>query len=308
MSVHPPRVVIVIPAFHAEVWIRACLDSVAAQSYDSWQTVVVEDGSKDSTEKIVAEVGATAPGKFSYLHSPTNIGPAAARNLAIRQTESEFVAFIDADDLWTCDHLGSLVEGASTSGAELAFSRFTDFSATAEPALDYIGPACAPREVNPMDLFENSPLLPSCVLVRRRVLMEVGLFDESMRWAEDLDLWIRFMRNGTRFHDSLQPSCWRRLSDTHLTSNSAKVAEYTGRLYLRHMAWPVLDRGVVKRNAIHYLNSAAQMNFWADPKLASNLYFQSWWARRCQVTNLGYFILARLAMLIPKQIRTRTHR
>lgn len=308
MSTPHPKVAVVIPAFHAEKWLHSCLDSVAAQSFDSWQVFVVEDGSKDATQQIVAEFAAAFPGQFTYIQSPQNIGPAAARNLGIRQSASEFVAFIDADDVWTRDHLSTLVEGAVMSGCALAYARFTEFSSEAEAMLDQTKPCRATREVTPLNLFENSPLLPSCVLVTRKTLLEMGLFDESLRWAEDLDLWIRLMRNGAQFHDSRRPTCWRRVSEMNLTSNSAKVAEYTGKLYLRHLAWEALDPRAVRQRAAHHLSSAARMYFWSDPKLSANLYYQSWSVRRHLVANLGCFILARLAMLVPRQMRIRLRR
>ena len=300
-----PTVAVIIPAFRAEKWLRACLASVAAQSFGAWQVIVVEDGSKDATEQIVKTFAANFPGKFTYLHSAKNIGPAAARNLGIRLSESQIVAFIDSDDLWTKDHLAVMVDGIMASGSDLAYSRITEFTAGVEPALDSAALSGTPRDVKPMDLFENSPLLPSCVLVRRKALLKMELFEESLRWAEDLDLWIRLMRSGAQFHDSLRHSCWRRLSDTHLTANSAKVAEYSGRLYLRHLDWPVLDQSVVRQRAIHYLTSAARMNFWNDPKLAGSFYYLSWRTQRWQLTNFGRFLLARLAVLFPRRLRLR---
>ena len=95
-----PKVSIVLPTYNrADVLARA-LASVARQSYTDWELIVVDDGSADSTEAIVKESGVAV----RYLRAQHG-GVSAARNLGIRESESEYVAFLDSDDAWNPSYL-----------------------------------------------------------------------------------------------------------------------------------------------------------------------------------------------------------
>ena len=92
---------VMMPAYNAENYIEAAVKSVLAQSYDHWELIVVDDGSTDGTASVVAEFDDPR----IKLFKQSNGGESAARNTAIRQMQGEFVAFLDADDMYLPDHL-----------------------------------------------------------------------------------------------------------------------------------------------------------------------------------------------------------
>ncbi len=94
-----PTVTVVIPAYNAERFLRATLESLRAQTFRDFQTVVVDDGSTDNTSGLVREYPEVR------LVTQPNAGVAAARNRGVRETRSEWVAFLDADDLWMPEKL-----------------------------------------------------------------------------------------------------------------------------------------------------------------------------------------------------------
>ena len=92
-----PRVTVVIPAFNAAAFIAATLNSVLAGRLQDVEILVIDDGSTDATAELAAGCG--PPGKVRVLRQ-SNQGLSASRNRGIAQSDSEFVALLDADDLW----------------------------------------------------------------------------------------------------------------------------------------------------------------------------------------------------------------
>lgn len=90
-----PLISCIVPVYNGERYLREALDSIFAQAYPNLEVIVVDDGSTDGTEKVVA-----AYGERIHALRQSNRGPAAARNLGLGAAKGEFVVFLDADDLW----------------------------------------------------------------------------------------------------------------------------------------------------------------------------------------------------------------
>ncbi|PIR15746.1 MAG: family 2 glycosyl transferase, partial [Elusimicrobia bacterium CG11_big_fil_rev_8_21_14_0_20_64_6] len=99
-----PRVSVVIPAYAAERFITATLDSVAAQSYRDFEIVVVDDGSPDDTQ-LVVEAWLRNTGVPGICVRRPNGRIAAARNTGLEHAKGELIALLDHDDFWTPDKL-----------------------------------------------------------------------------------------------------------------------------------------------------------------------------------------------------------
>lgn len=183
-----PAVSVVIPAYNAGWCVRKAVDSVLAQDCRDFEVIVVNDGSTDDTAAVLAEYGHA----IRVIDQP-NGGMSHARNAGIRAAYGEFIAFLDADDWWLPSKLGRQVAMLQ-----------------ARPELGFC--SCAAR-VEDMDgvlvnlwqcpqwqgsllayLFQGGASVPgscSAVLARRHLVLAAGAFDETLRGAEDPDLWIR---------------------------------------------------------------------------------------------------------------------
>ncbi len=95
-----PLVSVILPVFNGERFLAEAIESVLQQGYRPIEIILVDDGSTDSTPRIAGSFA----DHVRYYYQP-NAGPAAARNLGIRMASGEFIAFIDADDLWPEDKL-----------------------------------------------------------------------------------------------------------------------------------------------------------------------------------------------------------
>lgn len=104
-----PEVSIVVPVYNAEKYIRATIDSVIAQSFQDWQLILVNDGSRDNTLTILREYESSFPEKIKCIDKK-NSGVSDTRNLGIKQARGEYIALLDADDQWLTDNLKLKVE------------------------------------------------------------------------------------------------------------------------------------------------------------------------------------------------------
>jgi len=185
---------VVIPAFNAERWLKATVESVLSQDYENLELIVVNDGSTDSTQEVAERISDPR----SRCIQQTNRGLSAARNTGIRAASGSYVALLDADDLFRSTKLSEQVEalekrpdlGVVTCGFELidedgkVFGKQRHWIEHPDLGLSKL-------------LFWN-PLLPSTLLIRRECFERVGLFDETLDRYEDWEFAIRLGLAGYR--------------------------------------------------------------------------------------------------------------
>jgi glycosyltransferase involved in cell wall biosynthesis len=106
-----PRVSVVTIFLNAERFLTEAIESVLAQTFDDWEYLLVDDGSTDTSSAIATDYAANYSGKIRYLEHPghTNRGMSAARNLGLRHARGDYIAFIDADDVWIASKLSDQV-------------------------------------------------------------------------------------------------------------------------------------------------------------------------------------------------------
>jgi len=183
---------VVIPAYNAERTIETCLICVAGQTLKPLQVVVIDDHSSDGTqadvqrcEGLLAEAGIP----LEYIQLVRNCGPSFARNRGIKHAKAHFIAFLDADDVWAADKLEIVDRFANSSDAGLVFHRYTESSSFESAG---IAPELASGfEVHRLSIYSmllRNRAQTSSVVARRQPQL---VFNETMRYCEDHDLWLR---------------------------------------------------------------------------------------------------------------------
>jgi glycosyltransferase involved in cell wall biosynthesis len=176
-----PLISCVVPVYNGERYLREALDSILAQTYQPLEVIVVDDGSTDRTPELIASYA----GRVRPFRQP-HAGASAARNLGLRQARSEFVAFLDADDLWHRQKLARQMDRfEARPELDLCVTGGQNFwmpelSETDERARD-------PRQTQPWPGYVSTATL----LARRRAFDLVGSFDTSLEQGEDRDWFIR---------------------------------------------------------------------------------------------------------------------
>lgn len=176
----PPLVSCIVPVFNGERYLSEALDSIFAQTHPALDVLVVDDGSTDGSAEVAKSFG----DRIRYLFHP-NAGPAAARNLGLEAARGEFVAFLDADDLWHPEKLA------------LQLARFA-----AVPTLDYCVthaqnfwvPELREEELRFRDHPRSRPIpgyVTSTLLAKASLFLTVGRFNPELPHADDTDWFLR---------------------------------------------------------------------------------------------------------------------
>lgn len=180
---------VVIPLHDKEKFIRATLRSVLDQTLAPLEVIVVDDGSTDGSAAAVADL----IGGHVRIVAQANAGPGPARSRGIDEAVGEWIAFLDADDLWRPNHLATLAR-MSRAYPKVNFLATTFERAPGERA----GAAAAHTDQRPgaycADFFEldpdREPMCSSCVAIRRQTCRSIGPFGDY--WpGEDSEYWIR---------------------------------------------------------------------------------------------------------------------
>jgi glycosyltransferase involved in cell wall biosynthesis len=182
-----PLVSVIIPAYNAEATIRETIESVRQQTLSDLEIIVVDDGSTDGTLRQVQTVRDDRLRAYACIHQ----GLSATRNRGLEHARGQFISFIDADDLWTPDKLQSQLDALqSNESAGVAYS-WTVFIEQDGGFLFAKEPMYFEGNVYPQLLRSCFIASGSNVLLRRSCVDSVGLFDTSLRSAEDWEYWLR---------------------------------------------------------------------------------------------------------------------
>lgn len=205
-----PTVSIIIPVYNGEAFIQAALDTVFAQTFNDYEIIVVDDGSTDATMAILE-----AYGDRLQIVRQKNGGHASARNAATNIARGEWIAMLDADDLW---HPNKLEQQLATAGdADVVYTAALNFEDSKRVDDVTFRDGECPRGDIFEDLIIDNFITHSSVLIRKSALVAVGGYDETLKTTCDWDLWLRMSAAGSRFAGLQQPLTeyrWRATSNS----------------------------------------------------------------------------------------------
>ena len=200
---------VVIPAYNIGKLVARAIDSVLAQTHQSDEIIVVDDGSTDDTASAIKSYGS----KVHYIYQ-ANLGLAGARNTGIRAATCEWVAFLDGDDEWLPDNL-RLHMGSLKRNSDLVWSagNFDNFLADKNRRQSYIRSDKGLKLLSGKDYFDDffdaymndAAGNANTMIIKRRILHEAGLFRQELPFAEDTDMWFRIAMQWPRIGFIPQP-------------------------------------------------------------------------------------------------------
>ncbi|RZJ52710.1 MAG: glycosyltransferase [Flavobacterium sp.] len=194
-----PDISIIMPAFNAEIFITESIESIINQTYKNWELIIVDDGSTDKTAEII-KTFRNLDDRIKYIYQE-NGKQGKARNLGIKDSKGHYIAFLDADDIWTDDKLAiELDEINKQKNVDLIFSQGFNLSENEISECNLLV-----KEIWDTDDFEKFldhnqiPILS--VLVKKEALTAVKNFTEKseIQNAEDYHLWLKLLLSGSKF-------------------------------------------------------------------------------------------------------------
>lgn len=196
------RVSVIVPVFNAEAYVAEALESVGAQTLQPHEVIVVDDGSTDGSAAVAERHGVT-------LLRKENTGVADARNLAIERSTGDFVALLDADDVWLETKLSEQVQALREhpeAGYALGYHRYI-----------FEGKRRAEWFKRTQADEPEPSYCPSIWTIRREVMDRVGLFEPGRRVGEDIDWLARANDLGITSVMVPKVLLLRRIHDNNLT-------------------------------------------------------------------------------------------
>jgi glycosyltransferase involved in cell wall biosynthesis len=243
-----PKFSVVIPCFNAVHTIKDTIASIQAQSLPDWEIICVDDGSRDKTREIIANIAMTDP--RIRLFANAGKGPSTARNAgALIHASGDLIAFCDADDQWTPDKLAQLKAAFGDTSIDGAYGQIGFFEATPSDAKVFSAVPGGPLTIKGL-LGENPACTMSNITVRRRAFARSGGFDGSMVHNEDLEWLIRSVGLGARIIGLPLLQTWYRTSLDGLSTDLA--AMLAGRTRALHTAAQFGVTPDARSHAIHH--------------------------------------------------------
>ncbi len=248
------RISVIIPAHNAARFLGEALDSVIAQGLEDLEIVVVDDGSSDDTARV-----ARSYGHGVRLLSQPQSGSGRARNVGIRATEGELVAFQDADDLWTEEKSGlQLAVLERDPSLALVFSDMVAFRDGVQETTTYFRQRGFDGRCLPSSIFLYDMVSTPTVILRRSCLDAVGHFDETLPIGQDTDLWFRIAL-AFPFAVVDRPLVHRRFHATNTTRNNRLLLRCAVEIWGRYLG-PCIEREPGMETTLHRFFSRVRWN------------------------------------------------
>lgn len=226
-SIHTPFISIVVPSYNFGHLLPYTLDSILHQTFTDWEAIVVDDGSVDDTEAVMAKY-VQLDSRFRY-QKQVNGGPAKARNTGIALAKGTYLQFLDADDLLQADKFKFQVDILKQRPEiDIVYGQVYNFR-SAPGAPDVVGNLSLETITRPKvsgsgdevtKTFLISTVCVNAPLVRRELVMKLQMLDEELKQAEDWDMYLRAAFMGATFLYQENPPNTMALIRKHDSNNT----------------------------------------------------------------------------------------
>lgn len=225
MSKDEALVSIVMPAYNCEKYVVEAINSILAQTYRNWELLVLDDGSKDNTLRIIEEFS-QKDSRIKALPNGKNMGVSATRNRGIELASGEWIAFLDSDDMWKPEKLEKQFEIVEKEAAEFLFTGSSYINEEGEP---YKGIFEVPEKITYKKLRNQNVISCSSVLVRKKYFEHIKMEKDEMH--EDYAVWLRILKLGVIAFGVNEPLLIYRISRNSKSGNKMKTVKMTYKVF-----------------------------------------------------------------------------
>ena len=232
------KISVVIPCYNAGAFISDAISSVISQTFPPYETIVVDDGSSDDTLQQLQ----AWKDEVKVLHSPRK-GGAGARNIGIQAATGQWIAFLDADDVWYPEHLQRAMETIRSHRGLSGYINHYDEQVLPEREIKkrhwpFDGPVTGKGLSEYIEVYlryGNFVGMSAC-LIAKEALKEVDYLDESMVRRHDIDCWLRVVRGRRWVFDHVTTSLYRKNREGSLSEHKASINLYRFLAFRKHAA------------------------------------------------------------------------
>jgi len=220
---------IITPLYNSEVYIEACIQSVISQTYTNWEMIIIDDGSSDNSAEIVKSI---VDKRIHLIKLPENKGASFARNTAIEMAQGNYIAFLDADDLWNSEKLAIQIRFMEEKSISFSFSSF-GFANEKGELLPKIMVALS--SVNYDKMLKNNYI--GCLTAIYNCTELGKIYMPNFRKRQDWGLWLRILKKTNIARSVHQPLAYYRVGNESLSKNKIKLLKTNFEFYNNYLGY-----------------------------------------------------------------------
>lgn len=224
-----PTISIITPAYNCEKYLEEAVDSVLAQTVQDWELLIIDDCSKDNTYRCMQKLAAK-DSRIRIFKNVQNAGAAATRNFGVRQSEGQWIAFLDSDDLWKEDKLEKQM-AVLEKYPEASFL-FTGSAFIEDDGMTIAHTLHVPEKVNRKKLLNQNVISCSSVLIRRELILEFPMPEED-GIHEDFATWLGILTEVPWAYGVDEPLLIYRRALASKSGKKGKSAQMNWRTYVK---------------------------------------------------------------------------
>jgi len=219
------KVSIIMPSFNSSPFIGFSINSLINQTYKNWELIVVDDNSSDETFKIISNFSKSDP-RITGIRLDHNVGPAEARNIALRKSTGRFIAFLDSDDLWVNVKLEHQLKFMLENNFAFSFSSYEQIYENGRPMGTTI---VAPNAITYNEYLKNTIIGCLTVIIDKKYS---GYFEmPNIKSSHDMALWLNLLKKLEKAYGIQEVLVYYRVVSTSNTSKKLAAAKDVWRVY-----------------------------------------------------------------------------
>ena len=216
---------IITPTFNSANFIAETIASVQNQTYSNWEMIIVDDGSSDETESIVASIIENDK-RIQFYKLNENSGPAVARNTAIKKAIGDYITFIDADDIWFSTFIENSIKTIKEQNVSFVFSSYK----RANEALEFIySDFIVPEKVTYTDILKSNSI--SCLTAFVDIKTLGKKYMPLIRKRQDMGLWLQYLKIIPFAYGIQEPQAIYRIRENSLSRKKSDLIKYQWQFY-----------------------------------------------------------------------------
>lgn len=206
---------IIVPVYNSEMVLSDCIESVLQQTYQDWELIMINDGSKDRSVNMINKY-VTKDKRVKLINQPKNMGVAAARNRGIEASQGRYIAFLDSDDMWKPGKLEKQLEFMSKNNYGFTFTGYEMFDSEKPSKRTSIE---VPLSIGYKDYMKNTIIGNLTVIIDQKKLGKVKVEYGEL---EDVLTWMKYLRKGYKAYGLNKCLAEYRVSETSVSGNKIK--------------------------------------------------------------------------------------
>lgn len=218
---------IVVPVYKAERFLKDTIKTVEQQTYKNWELIFVDDCSPDSSIEIINNA-INKDSRIKLIQLEKNSGAAIARNAGIEYAEGEYIAFLDADDLWEKEKLEKQIKFMKEKKCEFSF---TGYEFANEDGKGNGKKVKVPNEITYKEALKNTTISTITVMFNVKILGKELIKMPDIRKGQDTATWWKVLKKIDRAYGINEILSYYRRTENTLSSNKLKALKRTWNLY-----------------------------------------------------------------------------